>query len=519
MPYPTEKDYIKLSTRYNLIPVSSEWPMDTETPITIYNKLASSSLSYLLESVEGGEKLARYSFIGFDPFLSYHQQGNTGQITEYTGALNSTSLPEGRSNGKNQPCNLRQVTGNPFDILESILKRFNAPPSPGLPRFYGGAVGYLGYDLVRWLEKIPLLTRNDLNFPDCFFIFTRVLLIFDHVRRSLIIVINTQPGSNPRHIYYQALKQIEEILTKLSQNSLAGALNLTSLQIKNSLIEPLIKANISRQDFQLKVTKAKEYIRQGDILQVVPSRRFKVPLKIDPFQAYRRLRTINPSPYLYFLNFGELTIAGSSPEMLVRVEGSEVETRPIAGTRPRGATKEEDIILAQELLADPKERAEHIMLVDLGRNDLGRVCMPGSVTVPQFMITEKYSHVMHLVSSVQGILPEGCSVFEPLKACFPAGTVSGAPKIRAMEIIEELEPTRRGPYAGAIGYFGFNGNLDTAITIRTIIFNQNTAYVQTGGGVVADSVPEREYQETVNKAQALLKTLGVKVNEEELPCS
>lgn len=512
MTYPTEKDYIKLSTRYNLIPVSSEWPMDTETPITIYHKLASSSLSYLLESVEGGEKLARYSFIGFDPFLSYRQLGNTGQITEYTGALNSTLTTAARRL-------TTEVVGNPFDILESILKRFNPPPSSGLPRFYGGAVGYLGYDLVRWLEKLPSLTRNDLNLPDCFFIFTRIILIFDHIRHSLNIVINTQPGSNPHHTYYQALKQIEEILTKLSQNSLAGALNLTSLQITDGLTEPLIETNLSRQDFQLKVTRAKEYIRQGDILQVVPSRRFKVPLKIDPFQAYRRLRTINPSPYLYFLNFGELTLAGSSPEMLVRVEGSEVETRPIAGTRPRGVTKEEDIILAQELLADPKERAEHIMLVDLGRNDLGRVCIPGSVTVPQFMITEKYSHVMHLVSSVQGILPEGCSVFEPLKACFPAGTVSGAPKIRAMEIIEELEPTRRGPYAGAIGYFGFNGNLDTAITIRTIIFNQNTAYVQTGGGIVADSIPEREYFETVNKAQALLQTLGVKVNEEELSCS
>lgn len=484
MYYPDEELYIKLSAANNIVPIFYEYPADTETPITVFQKVAYDKQAYLLESVEGAERLARYSFIGIDPLLNYSYSAGTGQLLK---------------NDK-----LTSMEGDPFQHMADIMSRFQTPLYPQALRFYGGAVGYFGYDLVRCLERLPLTTKDDLFLPQCCFMIARILLIFDHVRHTLGIVINSTPGSTPLTSYSEAIKQIESIIAKLKQTN--PPLDIVK-KPGNPASIPMVTSNMTPDEFISKVQRAKEYIADGDILQVVLSQRFSVPYTDDPFQVYRRLRSINPSPYLYYLNFGDLTIAGSSPEMLVRVEDGRIETRPIAGTRPRGTDPAEDEQLSLEMLKDPKERAEHVMLVDLGRNDIGRVSTPGSVEVKQFMDIEKYSHVMHLVSSVQGQLQPQYSGFDALKACFPAGTVSGAPKVRAMEIIEELESTRRGPYAGAIGYLGFNGNLDTAITIRTIVFHKGLAHVQAGAGIVADSQPELEYRETLNKAQALLQTL------------
>lgn len=468
--------------------------MDTETPITLFWKLAAGRPAFLLESVEGGERLARYSFIGLDPAFIYSHRGGSGWIYSNPGQ-------DGQST-------VKKVKGNPFGILEEVISPFKAPSLTGLPRFFGGAVGYWGYDMVRWLEKLPSTTVDDLGLYDCQFMIGGTVLIFDHVRHTLRVVVNSLAGNLPKKSYSEAKEKIEQIIAALHKLAVSGENRALPLLNERESITSHLESTLTREEFMARVKKAKEYIRQGDILQVVLSQRFCLPFAGDPFQAYRRLRTINPSPYLYFLNFGEVVIAGSSPEMMIRVEGEEAEIRPIAGTRPRGRTDLEDEKLGRELSMDPKERAEHIMLVDLGRNDLGRVCRAGSVNVPQFMTMEKYSHVMHLVSAVKGILAPGHSTFDALKACFPAGTVSGAPKVRAMEIIDELEPARRGPYAGAVGYIGFNGNLDSAITIRTIVFYQGHAYFQAGAGIVADSEPEKEYQETVNKARALFQTLG-----------
>lgn len=488
-------EYIELSQQYNMIPICYECFADTQTPITVFWKVSQGHPAFLLESVEGGERLARYSFLGFEPYFVYAQKGKTGWLRDNTvGAVQT-------------------VEGNPFNYLEKLVFSYNAPVFADLPRFFGGAVGYFGYDLVRWLEKLPSGSKNDLELNDCYFLFCGLVMIFDHVRHTLRVVINSFPGNSPQIVYAQAIEKINGVLSALASNEREAIQLLTSNENDQDKsgrsLSPALETNLAREDFITGVKKAKEYIRQGEILQVVLSQRFRQPFHGDPFLVYRRLRTVNPSPYLYYLNFGDVVVAGSSPEMLVRTEGEYVETRPIAGTRPRGKTKDEDERLAQELLGDPKERAEHIMLVDLGRNDLGRICEAGSVNVPQFLAVEKYSHVMHLVSSVKGRLVPGYTAFDALKACFPAGTVSGAPKVRAMEIIEELEPTVRGPYAGAIGYIGFNGNMDTAITIRTIIFHQGYAYVQAGAGIVADSDPDREYEETVNKAKALLETIEI----------
>lgn len=499
---PSQKEYLALSKHFNLIPVSYECFADTQTPITVYWKVSGGRPGCLLESVEGGERVARYSFLGIDPFLAYSHRGKTGRVWKQEGGA------------------VQKVAGNPFEILENLISSFRVPELE-LPRFFGGAAGYFGYDLVHWLEKLPSGNKSDLPFDDCSFLFCGTVLIFDHVRHTLRIVVNSFPGDSPERAYAQAVRKIEEVLRVLNDPERESIPLLNGGANCRGSPDPHFSpagSNFTRESFLDAVKKAKEYIRQGEILQVVLSQRFCRPFAGDPFLAYRRLRAVNPSPYLYFLNFGELAVAGSSPEMLVRVEGENVETRPIAGTRPRGGTKEEDERLARELQADPKERAEHVMLVDLGRNDLGRVCAAGSVEVPQFLTVEKYSHVMHLVSSVKGRLAPGRTAFDALKACFPAGTVSGAPKVRAMEIIAELEPAARGPYAGAIGYIGFNGNLDTAITIRTVLFSRGSAYVQAGAGIVADSDPAREYAETVKKAQALLETLErMQDRHEQLP--
>lgn len=514
--YPAEEEYISLSNEYNLVPVSREYPADMETPVTIFSKLSGAGPRFLLESVEGGERLARYSFIGLEPLLVYTHRGKRGRVR--------------RPAAENLP-GIDGIDGDPFDLIEQLMRYFRGPALPGLPRFYGGAVGYFGYDLVRHLERLPVAAKDDLGLPDCSIVFSGTLLVLDHVRHTLRVVINTLPGDEPTSAYRRATERIEEIYAGLAgreagetaayegvaatglpvacgEATAGGKLACGQDEPYLSPGDSAVSANLSREQFMDLVRRAKEYIRKGDILQVVLSQRLQAPYAGHPFQAYRRLRRINPSPYMYYLELGEVVVAGASPEMMVRVEGDEAETRPIAGTRPRGRDAAEDGALAAELLADAKERAEHVMLVDLGRNDLGRVCVPGSVEVPQFMTVEKYSHVMHLVSAVKGKLSSGRPAFDALKACFPAGTVSGAPKVRAMEIIEQLEPLCRGPYAGAVGYLGYNGNLDTAITIRTIVFHSGYAYVQAGAGIVADSDPAREYGETMNKARALLQTLA-----------
>ncbi|MCL6609909.1 MAG: anthranilate synthase component I [Peptococcaceae bacterium] len=483
MLYPDEKEYLDLCRDYQNVPVSAEWPSDTETPITVYAKAARRKPSFLLESVEGGERLGRYSFIGMDPLV---------QITCHRGLV--TVERDGRRD---------RAAGDPFRVIRDVMAEFKTPAIKGMPRFYGGAVGYLGYDLVRHIERLPDLNREETGVPDCMIMVPRTNIIIDHLRHTLRVVVNTRPGDGGKAGYGKALEAIGEVLDRISGQETPPVLAHPGERRAGA-----VKTNLTREEFMERVEKAKEYIRAGEILQVVLSRRIDLGFRGDPFGVYRRLRRNNPSPYLYYLDMGDVVLAGSSPEMLVRVEGGLIETRPIAGTRPRGAAGPEDEALAADLLSDEKERAEHVMLVDLGRNDAGRVSRPGTVRVPQFMEVERYSHVMHLVSSVTGELAEGLDGMDALKACFPAGTVSGAPKVRAMEIIEELEPSRRGPYAGAVGYIGFNGNVDTAIAIRTIVFHGGRASVQVGAGIVADSDPAREFAETENKAGALLKALA-----------
>ena len=482
--YPSQEQYVEMAQDYNLIPVYTELFVDMETPISIFKKVCRGQYTYLLESVEGGENLARYSFIGLEPFFRYQCRNGNGVIEDSKGT--------------------REVKGDPLNTLKGIMDNYHAPKIDGLPRFYGGAVGYFGYDLIKYVEEIPEDTVNDIDLPDCHFILTRLVLIFDHVKHKVKIVVNTEPGSDAAIVYEEALKWIDSVKKRINQPQ--ADVN----RLNREVVNKKYLSNMTKDEYMDKVEKAKEYIKAGDIFQVVISQRLTMPLQGEPFDIYRNLRTVNPAPYLYYLNFGGMVIIGSSPEMLIRVEDGIVQTRPIAGTRPRGHSKEEDLKLEKELLADEKERAEHLMLVDLGRNDAGRVSEFGSVLVKDFMQVERYSHVMHIVSNVSGRLKQGNTPYDALKACFPAGTVSGAPKVRAMEIIEELEPTRRGVYAGAIGYFGFTGNMDTCITIRTILVYKGKTYVQAGAGIVADSDAEKEYDETINKAKALLETLMLK---------
>ncbi|WP_089748150.1 MULTISPECIES: anthranilate synthase component I [unclassified Candidatus Frackibacter] len=484
MYYPKKEEFITKAEEGNLIPVYCEVVADMETPVSAFKKLGDTEYSYLLESVEGGQKVGRYSFIGGKPFLTFSYQDGVVTIEK---------------NGSIEEYN----TDHPLKELEDILAKYQPMELADLPRFYGGAVGYLGYDLVTSFEEIELMASSGLDIPNSLFILTDTILIFDHVKHKIKIVANTLVEDNPEEAYQQAINKINKIRKRLKVDSKSSFALANNKQPEN--IE--FKSNMNQEEFMHKVKQAKEYIRAGDIFQVVLSQRLEAEITVQPFEVYRVLRRINPSPYMYYLNFKELQLVGASPEMLVRVEDGVVENRPIAGTRPRGATEDEDKELAEEMLNDKKERAEHTMLVDLGRNDVGRISKYGTVEVDEFMEVEEYSHVMHLVSNVNGELRDDQSGFDALRSCFPAGTVSGAPKIRAMEIISELEPTKRGPYAGAIGYFSFNGNLDSCITIRTMLFKEDKVYVQAGAGIVFDSDPAAEYQETLNKAQALLKAI------------
>jgi anthranilate synthase component 1 len=482
MYYPSFDQFKVKATQGNLIPVYREIMGDLETPVAAFLKLDQGDFSFLLESVEGGEKWGRYCFLGGDPSIIFQSKGRRVEITRD----GQSEVHEGV---------------DPLDALKHLMAEFHPVEVEGLPRFFGGAVGYLSYDMVRFFERLPERTVDDLNLPDAMFMLTDTIVIFDHMLQKIKVVSNALVDGPPEKAYQQAIAKIERLISRLRQlppprparQSPAGALALTS--------------TFTKEAYEGVVERAKEYIRAGDIIQVVPSQRLEAAIEVDPFDIYRTLRTVNPSPYMFYLKFRDLRLIGSSPEVNVRLEGSLIELRPLAGTRRRGRDAAEDQEITAELMQDPKERAEHIMLVDLGRNDVGRVAKIGSVKVTELLQVEKYSHVMHLVSHVVGELADGKDCYDVMRATFPQGTVSGAPKIRAMEIIEELEPTKRGPYAGAVGYFSYSGNMDTCIALRTMTVQGTRAFVQAGGGVVADSVPALEYEETLNKARALMRAI------------
>ena len=492
MYYPSLKEFLKLSKKGNVIPVYREINADLDTPVSAFLKLKKNSYSFLLESVEGQEKIARYSFLGSQPALIFKSKGRNIQII----------------NAKEKSIKRSVAARDPIDEIKRIMQSFKAVQIHGLPRFYGGFVGYIGYDMVRFFEKIPDKNPDDLRLPDCIFILTDTILAFDHINHTIKIISNVilpkKKGGlsvlEKSRIYSQAIQRIECIHRQLQKPIIEKEEDFPQKRCP-------IESNFTKSAFENLVHQAKAYIRKGDVIQVVLSQRFKAKINKLPFTIYRDLRSLNPSPYMFFLDLKDLVLIGSSPEMLVRCEEGVLQTRPIAGTRPRGKSTQQDRKLEQDLLIDTKEKAEHIMLVDLGRNDLGRVCKPGTVKVSEFMKIERYSHVMHLVSEVTGFLSPRKDIYDALRASFPAGTVTGSPKIRAMEVIDELENTRRGPYAGCVGYFSFSQNLDTCITIRTIIIKDNFAYVQAGAGIVADSLPEREYFESVNKAKALVEAI------------
>jgi len=480
---PSLAEFIEKSKKGNLIPVYRELLADTLTPVSAFMRVDTGDYSFLLESVQGGEKWARYSFLGSGPAVVVKTENGNGLV---------------RKNGE-----FRQypLDGDPLDFLKKVMADYRPVDVDGLPRFSGGAVGYIGYDVVSSFENIRQSDKPGAGCPDLFFMLTDTLLIFDNVAQKIKVVANAHVGeAGPEAAYNEAVAKIDALFKTLTGKP-------PKMKTSRPRLGGKLKSSFTKGAFEKAVRKAKEYIKAGDIFQVVLSQRFEQTAKVEPFDVYRALRVINPSPYMFFLRCGDFALSGSSPEVMVRLEGDRIELRPIAGTRKRGASEEEDESLMKDLLADPKECAEHIMLVDLGRNDVGRVARPGAVVVNELMVIEKYSHVMHIVSNVRGELDAGRDSYDVMRACFPAGTVSGAPKIRAMQIIEELEPTRRGPYAGAVGYFGFSGNMDTCITIRTLLFKDGRVYVQAGAGIVADSDPEREYVETVNKAAAMMKAL------------
>ena len=483
--------FTEMTDQSGLVPVYRTIIADLDTPLTLFAKIAGErSHAFLFESMEGGEKWGRYSFIGLDPLVTFTSRGDRVLL-----------------NRPDQERGAREIDHcNPLDELQRLLDSFKTADLPGMPRFYGGAVGFLGYDMVRFVEDIPC-RHPELPYPDSAFMVPRLVLIHDAVQQTLTIVCNLQVDSrfSAEDLYIQGCRRIDEVIKLLH-----APLSTASSQ-KTDPHE--FSSNMQPEAFEAMVEAAREYILAGDIIQVVLSQRFHTETHLDPFLLYRALRHINPSPYLFFIRHEQSILIGSSPEILVRLEQGEIELRPIAGTRKRGRTEAEDKALERELLADPKEKAEHLMLVDLGRNDVGRVAESGSVHVKDLLVIERYSHVMHIVSGVHGRLAQGKNQFDVLKACFPAGTVSGAPKIRAMEIIDELEVERRGPYAGAVGYFGFSGNMDFCITIRTFVLqetddpNTRDLYIQAGAGIVADSDPKKEYEETLNKARGLRRAV------------
>ena len=489
---PSLSEARRLAREYDVVPLYAEFIGDLETPISAALKFSDESHVFLLESAEEAERFGRYSFLGFGPKRTLSYKDGVYTVVDSDG--------------------VREVAASdPFRGLAEIVGKKSVAPLPNLPAFVGGAVGYFSYDTVRYLEKLPDAPPDDLEVPEAYFAVTDTLIVFDHLRHK-VLVISLVDAAHLRDVegegFAAAYRRAADDIARVTERLAAPTLRRPLPEGDAGKIE--VHSNFTRAGYEEAVERAKEYIRAGDAFQVVPSQRFFAEVgDLDPFLLYRGLRTVNPSPYMTYLKLGGMAIVGASPEPLVRVEGRRVMTRPVAGTRPRGATAEEDAALAEELLADVKERAEHVMLVDLGRNDLGRVSEVGSVSLEDFMGIERYSHVMHIVSTVEGDLREGLTALDALAAAFPAGTVSGAPKVRAMEIVDELEPTRRGPYAGATGYYGVDGRLDTCITLRTALLKDGRAYFQAGGGVVADSVPSLEYEETRNKAGAMVRALEV----------
>ena len=483
MYFPDFASFQSLTAQGNLIPVYREIMADLDTPVSAFKKIDDGRYAFLLESIEGGEKWARYTFLGSNPSVVIRSMGNTVEILE--GGATS-----------------REEVSDPLGFVRDFLARYQPVTLEGIPRFFGGAVGYLGYDMVRHFESIPTTNPAVIGAYDSYFVITDTILIFDNVSQKIKVVSNAHldAGKSVADAYSEATAKIDALIRKLKTP-------LPLLPSTPAEKKVAFASNVSREAFELAVEKAKEYVRSGDVFQIVLSQRFSGELTVDPLDIYRMLRTLNPSPYMFFLRMDDTLVVGASPEVMVRREGARVELRPIAGTRPRGATPEEDLSLEREMLADPKERAEHVMLVDLGRNDLGRVCKTGTVRVSELMVVERYSHVMHIVSNVQGELAEGKDAFDVVRATFPAGTLSGAPKVRAMEIIDELEPVRREIYGGAVGYFSFSGNMDLAIAIRTLVIRDGKVHLQAGAGIVADSVPSVEYQETVNKAMGVVKAI------------
>jgi anthranilate synthase component 1 len=487
MIFPSKEQFIELSKQGNLIPVYREIIADLETPVSAFIKLDTGSHTFLLESAEGVERFGRYSFVGSNPHIIFSQRGRQVRVRE------GETVREFETNE------------DPLVELKRLMDGYKPVPIGNLPLFSGGAVGYLSYEAIRYFEPtVPRAAKDDLGLPDAYFVVSDTLLIFDHLTRRLRILANAHIQGDASLAYEEALEKIGVIEAKLR-----GTISHPLLEAKGDLATPASAPNMTKDEYLRMTARMQEHIGAGDIFQVVPSQRFAVPFNHEAIELYRALRFINPSPYMFCLKLGDMALVGSSPETHVRCENGKVEMHPIAGTRPRQATPEQDDATAQELLADPKERAEHLMLVDLARNDVGRVCRYNSVKVTDFMTIEKYSHVMHIVSHVVGRLNDGYSSYDVLRATFPAGTVSGSPKVRAMQIIAELEPTCRGTYSGAVGYFGFSGNLDSCILIRTVLLKNRTAYIQAGGGLVADSTPEGEYNESTNKAKAAMKALAL----------
>jgi len=481
---PSFTSFKRMSEQGNLIPVYGEFLCDTETPVSAYLKIREKSFSYLLESAHQEKKWGRYSFIGYDPFLTVLSRNRRVDIL------------------KKEERKVLTDVRDPMEVLRKLARTFKPVTLEELPLFQGGMVGYFNYDLVRKWERLPGVCPEDAMAPESVLTVSRRLIIFDHFTHLLKVVVFVllEEAVPLEKAYRLACEEVHETVRELRRP-------LPPVSEEASLSLSGLESNLSKEAFEEAVRKAKDHIVSGDVIQVVLSQKFSGKVAGEAFELYRNLRAVNPSPYMFYLNFEEVTLIGSSPEILVRLEDDKIALRPIAGTRPRGLSMDEDQRLEKELLEDPKERAEHVMLVDLGRNDVGKAASPGSVTVPRIMDVERYSHVMHIVSRVEGCLKPDSDVFDLFVAAFPAGTVTGAPKIRAMEIIAELEPSPRGPYAGAVGYFGFNGNMDFCITIRTISIVRDTLSIQVGAGIVYDSSPEREYEETMNKAAAMFKAI------------
>ena len=493
--YPDRAGFKRLLKRGNAVPVYRQVLADTLTPVSAFEKLAGDSPhAFLLESVVGGEKIARYSFVGAEPYMVFRARGEAVELE--------------RPGGEAERC----TSSDPLALLQGLVERHRLVAVPGLPRFCGGAVGFAAYDAVRYFEHLPTPPPDTLGLPDLSFALYNRMLVFDHIDKTVrVVAVAFAEDRDADAAYDEAVRAVDRMVEALRTPTPAHA---EDVAVPRAVERP-VTSTFDRAGFEAAVRTAKEYIRAGDVFQVVLSQRFSTETTASPLDIYRVLRVVNPSPFLFLVRQdagsagGGVHLIGSSPEVMVRVEGGVVTVRPIAGTRPRGRTPREDEELARELLADPKERAEHVMLLDLGRNDVGRVARPGTVRIDERMIIERFSHVMHITSNVSGLLADGRDAFDALRAALPAGTVSGAPKVRAMEIIDELEPVRRGPYAGAVGYVDFSGNMDTCIALRTIVMQGRTAHVQAGAGIVADSVPAREYEETLNKARALLVAIEV----------